>query len=276
MRAALSAGSGTVPSLIKWTGGKRSQAARIAAHFPEYRRYFEPFLGGGALLWFAARPGSVAGDVYAPLVDLWTLVRDHPGRVTGHYRVEWRKLQRNLPEHFYDVRERFNRNPNAQDLGFLLRTCVNGIVRFNGRGEFNNSFHLSRPGMHPDRFAEIVSRWSARLAGVELVCGDFARTIARARRGDLVYLDPPYAGTVQRYAEVVPPERLFSALERLNSRGAHWALSFDGRRDTRDYRTQIPAGLFKRRLLLGSGLSAVSKVLNGPLEQVEESLFLSY
>ena len=59
-----------VPSLIKWTGSKRSQAAAIARQMPEYERYFEPFLGGGALLYLAARPGSVAGDVYEPLVAL--------------------------------------------------------------------------------------------------------------------------------------------------------------------------------------------------------------
>jgi DNA adenine methylase len=276
VKGALSPAAGSVPSLIKWTGGKRSQAARIASYFPEHRRYFEPFLGGGAVLWFAAGPGAVAGDVYPPLVDLWKLVRDDPARVAEHYRAEWRHLQRSLPGHFYLVRDRFNRAPNALDLSFLLRTCVNGIVRFNERGEFNNSFHLSRPGMHPDRFAEIVTRWSARLAGVDFTCGDFVRTMARAKAGDLVYLDPPYAGTVQRYAGVVSPDRLFSALEKLNARGVHWALSFDGRRDTRDYRTKIPPGLFKRRLLLGSGLSAVSRVLNGPLEQVKESLLLSY
>ena len=59
-----------VPSLIKWTGSKRSQATAIVRQMPEHQRYFEPFLGGRALLYLAARPGSVAGDVYEPLVAL--------------------------------------------------------------------------------------------------------------------------------------------------------------------------------------------------------------
>jgi hypothetical protein len=54
----------SVPSLLKWTGSKRSQASSIADLIPPYRRYFEPFLGGGAVLFLAAYPDSVAGDAY--------------------------------------------------------------------------------------------------------------------------------------------------------------------------------------------------------------------
>ena len=63
--------SKSIPPLIKWTGSKRSQAKFIVDYVPEHRRYFEPFLGGGALLFLLAGPNSVAGDVYCPLIDLW-------------------------------------------------------------------------------------------------------------------------------------------------------------------------------------------------------------
>jgi DNA adenine methylase len=265
-----------VPSLVKWTGGKRSQAARIAALAPRHTRYLEPFLGGGAVLWFLARPGSVAGDDYRPLVDLWRLVAVDPGAVVEAYRGSWRALQADLPGHFYVVRERFNRAPNPTDLGFLLRTCVNGIVRFNEAGEFNNSFHLSRRGMHPDRFAGIVDRWHRRLAGVDLRCADFEETIADAGPGDFVYLDPPYLETRQRYQTGPEPARLFAALHTLNRSGARWALSYDGRRGQREYAQAVPRKLFRRRISLASGLSAVGKVLNDSLEGVEEALYLSY
>jgi DNA adenine methylase len=58
---------GEVPSLLKWTGSKRSQATAIAAYAPTYERYFEPFLGGGALLYLLGGQGSQAGDIYSPL-----------------------------------------------------------------------------------------------------------------------------------------------------------------------------------------------------------------
>jgi len=265
-----------VPSLVKWTGSKRSQARAIHALLPDHRRYFEPFLGSGALLYLAARPGAVAGDIYRPLVELWALVRDAPREVVANYRQQWHGLRADCPDYFYEVRDRFNRSRDPLDLNFLTRTCVNGIVRFNSQGEFNNSLHLSRPGMEPDRFAAVVARWAGRLAGVRFVAGDAEESLADASRGDLAYLDPPYAGSRQRYAADLEPSRLFRMLEHLNRRGARWALSFDGRRGDVDLTHPVPRSLFKRHVYLRSGLSAVNKVLNGGLDSVHESLYLNY
>lgn len=267
---------GVVPSLIKWTGSKRSQAAVIAAHAPAHRRYREPFLGGGAVLYRLAAPGAVAGDVYAPLIQLWQRVQQQPETLVEDYRRQWHLLRETGPEYFYTVRERFNAGPNPLDLNFLLRTCVNGIVRFNEAGRFNNSFHLTRPGMDPDRFARSVAAWSGRLEGVRFVCADFEETLAETGEGDFVYLDPPYAGSKQRYTRNLEPDRLYQVLDSLNSRGAHWALSFDGWRGERDLTHPVPESLFKRRLAIASGNSAVGKVLNGPVEAVREALYLNY
>lgn len=64
-----------IPSLIKWTGSKRSQVSMISGVMPPYKKYIEPFLGSGAMLFSAGYPGSIGGDVYAPLIDLWNLVK---------------------------------------------------------------------------------------------------------------------------------------------------------------------------------------------------------
>lgn len=267
----------SVPSLVKWTGSKRGQAAAIAAVFPPHRRYFEPFLGGGSLLYLAGREGSVAGDLYEPLVSLFRLVQNSPDEVVASYAREWALLEEDLPGHFYSVRTRFNETRDPLALNFLLRTCVNGIVRFNRSGEFNNSFHLSRRGMDPRRFERIVRAWSSRLRGVTLVAQDYEATLAGAGRGDFAYLDPPYLGTRQRYGAGLAPERLFAALESLSSRGVRWALSFDGARGDRDLTAGgIPRGLWRQRLLVPSGSSPVGRVLNGRVEAVTESLYLSY
>jgi DNA adenine methylase len=279
-----------VPSLIKWTGSKRFQAAGIAALMPPYRRYFEPFLGGGGLLYLTAVPGSVAGDLYAPLIGLWKLIQSDPALVAEDYRRKWNALKRELrdlqaskiqrgegvPGFFYSVRSAFNETKGPLELNFILRTCVNGIVRFNGKGEFNNSFHLSRPGMEPSRFKSIVAAWSAAIQGVEFVCRDYQRTVASARKDDFVYFDPPYAGNRQRYIENLDLPRFFAALEDLNRRKVKWALSFDGRRGSADLTYAVPKKLFKRHLFLRNGTSAVNKVLNGPVEMVDESLYLNY
>lgn len=266
----------TIPSLIKWTGSKRSQALRIAAEMVPYRRYIEPFLGGGALLFLAARPGSLVGDVYEPLVGLWKLFQAAPDQVIENYRLQWELLQKDLPAYYYRVRERFNQQPNPLDLNFLMRTCVNGIVRFNDRSEFNNSFHLSRRGMEPSRFAASVMKWSRAIEGVEFVCQDYQLTLNHAGEDDFVYLDPPYAGNQQRYVADLDVGRLWTVLEDLNARRVRWALSFDGRRGGNDLSHDVPQSLYKRHMMLASGNSAVHKVLNGPIEQVEESLYLNY
>lgn len=266
----------TVPSLIKWTGSKRSQAPVIFANIPSYRNYYEPFLGGGALLFFAAKPGAVAGDIYKPLVDFWVLVQTDVELVIDNYRLQWEHLQDDLPMYYYKVRDRFNANPTPLDLSFLMRTCVNGIVRFNEAAEFNNSFHLSRPGMKPDRFARIATTWSRAIQGVRFICQDYAETVARAGRQDFVYFDPPYAGNKQRYVADLDIDRFFGVLEVLNTRGVRWALSFDGRRGASSLVHPVPRDLYKRCVFVPSGNSAVGKVLNGRVEGVHEALYTNY
>ena len=267
---------GEVPSLLKWTGSKRSQAAIIAAYAPDFTRYYEPFLGGGALLYFLGGPSAVAGDIYAPLIDFWSLVRDEPERLISDYAMQWRALQADLPAYYYVVRDRFNEQKRPEDLNFLMRTCVNGIVRFNRTGDFNNSFHLSRKGMYPARFAKIVQKWTAHIKDVEFRTGDFENTTADAAADDFVYLDPPYAGNKQRYIENLDVSCLYRVLEDFNRRGVKWALSFDGVRGQTAYDYTIPLDIYKRKTVINSGYSAVSKVLNGPVELVTESLYLNY
>jgi DNA adenine methylase len=280
----------TIPSLIKWTGSKRSQANKILSVLPPHTRYFEPFLGGGALLFALGASGSVASDIYRPLIKLWQAIQRSPTKVSDNYSEQWNQLNaeldgldisnlsktERLPKYFYEVRERFNRLHDPLDLNFIMRTCVNGIVRFNDRGEFNNSFHLSRRGMEPSRFERIVGAWQDSIRDVEFICQDYRSTLDETRAGDLVYFDPPYAGNKQRYAEDLNLEEFFGALDRLNSKGVKWALSFDGSRGEQLLVHDVPKSLFKHHILLSSGNSAVNKVLNGPVEVVYESLYLNY
>lgn len=241
-------------------------------------------------MFLAGHPGAVGGDVYRPLVELWRLIRDNPQELSSHYRSHWMALSKELdgidlstmtrgngiPVTFYEVRRRFNKDPNPFDLNFLMRTCVNGIVRFNDSGEFNNSFHLSRRGMIPEKFDSIIRRWRPYLSGVEFENCDYRALLDAATAGDFVYLDPPYAGTKQRYSETLNLDDLFAELDRLNTLGVKWALSFDGKRGEADFTYNVPSEIFKERLYLGSGNSAVRKVLSGPIERVEEALYINY
>lgn len=280
----------TVPSLIKWTGSKRSQVKVICREIPPFKRYIEPFVGGGAMLYSAAHPEAIAGDLYQPLIELWRMVQSNPHALISDYEKQWLLLNeeldslannihesdRRLPEYYYLVRDRFNQLLRPTDLNFIMRTCVNGIVRFNDKGEFNNSFHLSRRGMEPSRFSRIVLDWHQRLDGVHFHCADYRNTLCLAEEGDFVYLDPPYAGSSNRYISDLQTEAFFDELAKLNNRRVKWALSFDGSRGDQSMLHAVPPSLFKRHLMIGSGLSAVNKVLNGPVEDVRESLYLNF
>ncbi|MFN0017069.1 MAG: Dam family site-specific DNA-(adenine-N6)-methyltransferase [Pirellulaceae bacterium] len=282
--------SGVIPSLLKWTGSKRSQAQAIAKLIPQNTRYLEPFLGGGAVMYLAGRKGAIGGDLYSPLIEFWNIVKNSPHELCENYSEQWSLLQdelrsvkhdqleaeQGLPKYYYAVRQRFNKNPNPHDLNFLMRTCVNGIVRFNEDGEFNNSFHLSRPGMEPRRFQKAVALWHRAVANVEFICQDYETTLSTAAAGDFVYLDPPYAGSRQRYVADLDIEKLFRVLESLNSRGIKWGLSFDGTRGDCDLKYEVPQELYRRVILLPSGNSPVNKVLNGPVEMVYESLYTNF
>ena len=268
------------PSLIKWTGSKRSQATVIAAFFPSARRgrYFEPFLGGGAMLYYGARhfASASASDIYAPLIDLWQSVKENPDSVISKYKTEWELLQADFPNHFFSVRTRFNASPTGQDLLFLSRTCVNGIIRFNRSGEFNNSIHLSRRGMTPQLFEKTIRRWQPVISRTDFLVRDFSAVADEAKQGDFVYLDPPYVNSHNRYCKDLDLHRLMDFLDTLNTKKVLWALSFDGIRGDTDLTYELPKSLYKFHTTLRSGHSAVQKVLNGAVEGVEESLYLNY
>ncbi|WP_195509877.1 Dam family site-specific DNA-(adenine-N6)-methyltransferase [Clostridium tyrobutyricum] len=266
----------TIPSILKWTGSKRKQANKIAAYFPKYDRYFEPFLGGGAMLYLVGTPGSYANDIYLPLIEFWKLVQNDKDIIIQYYNDEWNKLQRNFPDYYYNVRDRFNKQPNGLDLSFLTRTCVNGIVRFNKDGKFNNSFHLSRKGMKPSTFANIVNKWNKRIQGVNFTNLDYREMLEMTKTGDVVYLDPPYAGSNNRYIENLDVDLFMNELEKLNKKDVKWLLSFDGQRGEDNLEYPVPENLYKRKIFLPNGNSTLNQVLNGEVKKVEESLYMNF
>ena len=229
-------------------------------------------MGGGAVLYLLAGRGAQASDVYAPLMSLWRMVQSDPQTLIDDYARQWQALQADRPAYYYAVRARFNTRPNPCDLNFLLRTCVNGIVRFNAGGDFNMSYHLSRRGMQPHRFAGIVRRWHAVLRPVVLRTADFRDALAGAGPGDFAYLDPPYADSLHRYTQNLDRGRLLAELESLNRRGVKWALSFD---DPARDRT-IPSDLYRSAHVLPGGNSPLRKVLQGRNTQYRETLYLNY
>lgn len=267
----------TPPSLIKWTGSKRLLAQKIQKYIPDnYHRYFEPFLGGGSILFNNCYNIAFANDIYSPLIEIWDKVKNNPDYVVDRYKLDWMMLQENFPNHFYIVRDRFNKTFDGMDLLFLSRTAVNGIIRFNNKGEFNNSLHLSRRGMTPEKFEKIVFQWHERLKNTHFFNLDFQEFLEETSKNDFVYLDPPYANSSNRYIKNLDVDELFNVLDRLNSKDVKWALSFDGSRGNNDMRYSFPKELYKTSISINTGSSKVSQVLNSEKVDVLETLYVNY
>ncbi len=263
--------------VIKWTGSKRSQAHYIINLFPnQFGRYYEPFIGGGAVLYAADTRNAIAGDICEPLVELWKLIQASPELLIADYYKNWLRLQDEGHLVFYEIRERFNINQKPSDLYFISRTCVNGLIRFNSKGEFNNSLHHTRPGIHPKRAEIIIFDWSKRLADVEFRVGDYRETTKDFQAGDLIYLDPPYFHTKGRFFGTIEFEEFLEYLKALNQKRIKFVLSYDGRRGEKTYSVPMPKSLYKRRYLISSGNSPFKKVIDKTAEMVEEALYLNW
>jgi len=266
-----------LPPLVKWSGSKKSQATEIVKLFPDkIGTYYEPFLGSGAILGTLSPKVAVCGDICTPLIGIFNTVKNNPDKISVGYKQRWDKLQKKGYTYYYEVRDSFNGSKSPEDLLFLSRTCVNGLIRFNKNGDFNNSLHHSRKGINPETLARVIKKWSLVIHDYDFSSKDYAELTKNAKPGDFIYLDPPYLNTKGRYFGGFDMERFYTYLRELNKRKIKYALSFDGIRGDKTYVAELPKDLYRRHVYLHSGNSTFNKVQNGKVEKVFESLYLNY
>ncbi len=183
---------------LKWAGGKGSLLAQFDELFPRsIDRYFEPFLGSGAVFFHLKyrfpTMRAFLRDSNEELINCYRVVRDRPielMRWLDHHQKSFRSYG---AEYYYRVRKE---NHLTDDLAraartiFLNKTCFNGLYRVNARGEFNTPIGSNRSPSLYNR--ENLLAASAALQDVQLEAEDFRSVVNEARKGDFVYLDPPY------------------------------------------------------------------------------------
>jgi len=185
-----------VQPFMKWAGGKRQLLPFLRPLVPsKFKRYFEPFIGGGALFFDLQARVAVINDFNAELVNCYRVIRDSPEELL----IEASKHQ-NTSEHYYRVRE-MDRNPKfellspaerAARLIYLNKTCYNGLFRVNSQGQFNVPFGCYKNPLIAD--PAVIRAISAYLnrAEVTIRSQDFGEAVLDAEKGDFVYFDPPY------------------------------------------------------------------------------------
>lgn len=175
---------------VKWVGGKRAILPQLDKFFPRrFERYFEPFVGGGAV-FFHLQPGEATlSDLNSELINTYRTVRDDVDTLITHLRSH-----RNDEEYYYDMRatalDELDPIARASRLIYLNRTCFNGLYRVNSKGGFNVPFGKHK---NPTICNETGLRAASEaLKGVRLAHRSYMALLNEARPGDFVYFDPPY------------------------------------------------------------------------------------
>lgn len=217
--------------ILKWAGGKQGIASRLVEYFPlQFDRYFEPFLGGGSVLFTLQPHRAVGGDANEWLIDTYEAIREDPSQVARvleglkNTKEEYLKIRRVIPQ----TLPRFQR---AAHLIYLNKTCFRGLFRVNQQGQFNVPY-----GQYDRRYYDPANleKVSKTLGAVELRHGDFEFCLHDVTDRDFVYMDPPYYklggySDFNRYTKDQFRQndhfRLAALCRELDSRGVLWAVS---------------------------------------------------
>ena len=177
------------------------EIGRLASITP-FDKWIEPFCGSCVVPLNVQPKRALLSDSNIHIVRLFEEIRNGSltaGTAKAFLSDEGEKLLAQGEPYYYEVRDRFNATPTSLDFLFLNRSCFNGVMRFNRHGKFNVPY-----GHKPKRFAQAyvtkicnqIRRFAEITSSVDWVweAGDFRSTLAKASSGDLVYVDPPYAG----------------------------------------------------------------------------------
>lgn len=191
---------GIKTKLIPWIRELLSRT-RTAA-----RTWREPFLGTGVVPLNLPFHRYALSDANPHIVRFYSALKDgeiSSGSIRKFLATEGERLRRKGEDHYYFVRDRFNRDHAPLDFLFLNRACFNGMIRFNKQGGFNVPF-CRKPGRFSGAYITKIVNQSKRMEEflqnneVSLRCADFRETLKDAEEGDVLYCDPPY---IDRYSD---------------------------------------------------------------------------
>lgn len=273
--------------LLKWIGNKQRFAHEIVSYFPErIQRYFEPFIGSGAVLATLSPERAVGSDNFPPLVEIWQTLHDDPDLLKQWYADRWHEAKKAKVKvaGYEKIKSSYNARPNGADLLYLCRSCYGGVVRFRqGDGYMSTPCGIHDP-IAPESFSKRVDEWHSRTKGTKFLTLNYDAAMEMAIEGDLVYCDPPYSHsqTILYGAQSFDLEHLFEVIGRCKNKGVNVALSIDGTKKSGDTICDlpIPTGLFEREIFVHCGRSMLKRFqMNGQSlerEVVADRLLLTY
>lgn len=188
-----------ISPFVKWAGGKRQLLPQIKERMPEkYNNYFEPFVGGGAVLFELLPSSALINDINKALINAYRQICNVPEAFINAVNRLDTEMWEDGKKYYYSLRERFNDKLMKSEYDvelaalfvFINKHCFNGLYRVNGKGLFNVPYNNNRKASVDEKAILNVSKY---LQGVTIVDGDFEEACQEAKKGDFVFIDSPYA-----------------------------------------------------------------------------------
>ncbi|MBL7719551.1 MAG: DNA adenine methylase [Flavipsychrobacter sp.] len=227
-----------VAPFLKWVGGKRQLMSSINEQLPKkYSVYYEPFVGGGAVLFHLQPTKAIINDSNSELTNVYRIIKDDVENL-----IDSLKIHKNDAEYFYQIRSLDRKGEfhllsdveRASRIIFLNKTCYNGLYRVNNSGEFNAPFgKYKNPNIVNETTLRAVSKY-LNTNDVKIFTGDYEAALKNIDKNAFVYFDPPYhpasetsnfTGYVKGGFDIYDQTRLRNICNELNQRGIKFLLS---------------------------------------------------
>lgn len=195
---------------LKWMGGKQKVIQYLEPFLPkEYNTYYEPFVGGGAMLFYLAPDKAVINDKNKYLMNCYRFIRENPNEFIDNVQLNFNSIKNELDSNdrrkvYYDIRSKFNNKiiKNEYDLDMavyfyvVLRTCFNGVFQVNKQNIFNNSMGRIDSQILDEQNLLEISRY---LKNVNIMSEDYKICCETAKENDFIFFDSPYDDSFTRY-----------------------------------------------------------------------------
>ena len=229
----------SVAPFVKWAGGKRQLLPQIKERMPEkYNKYYEPFIGGGAVVFELLPEKAVINDINRALINAYRQICENPEKFICEVNRLDSELWEDGKAYYFSLREQYNDKLMREEFDielaalfvFINKHCFNGLYRVNGKGLFNVPYNNSRKTSID---AEAIRAISEYLKKVTILEGDFQSACEQASVGDFVFLDSPYAPlnptSFESYTkegfDIESHKRLAELFDELTQRGCYCMLT---------------------------------------------------
>lgn len=225
---------------VKWAGGKRQILDKLNKYIPtNFDTYYEPFVGGGALLFDLSPKKAVINDSNKELMNVYQVLCDY-----SKYSKMCKLLNKYEANHseelYYEIRnmdkeKSFNRLSDYKKAArtiYLNKSCFNGLYRVNSKGQFNVPFNKNKNVNTYDGENLLTIHMYLTMNDITIQSIDFEESVKTSKKGDFVYFDPPYdsdTSTFNSYTEEgfgkEEQRRLAKVFKELDERGVYVMLS---------------------------------------------------